>query len=107
MSASVGGALPLKAKGDRPYFFDEPAVDKLAAMVLALTGELSVQNERHDSLLRTLEAKGLLTAEEVEAYVPTPNVMRLREQRRQELLESVMHVIVSEVEGMEAAQHMA
>lgn len=104
MSAAAESVLPLKAKGDKPYFFDEPAVDKLAAMVLALTGELSVQSELHDSLLRTLESKGVLSADEVEAYVPTPNVMRLREERRQELLESVMHVILAEVEEMETVQ---
>lgn len=100
-------ALPLKAKGERPYFFEEPAVDKLASMVLALTGELSVQSERYDSLLRVLEEKGVLDAAEVDGYEPGPAVMAEREQRRQALLETVMHVILAEVEGMEKAQQVS
>jgi len=46
----------------------------------------------------------LLSADEVEAYLPTPSVMRVREERRQELLESVMHIVLLEVEEMEEAQ---
>lgn len=93
--------LPLKAKGERPYFFDEPAVDKLVSMVLALTGELSVLRERHDSLLRVLEEKGLLEAAEVAAYEAPAPVQREREAQREKLLETVMHILLVEVEGME------
>lgn len=105
MSEGAATTLPLKARGERPYFFDEPAVDKLLAMLLALTGELSVQSERFDSLLRVLESKGVLSAAEVDAYEPTPSVMKLREERRESLLETVMHVVLLEVEEMERAQH--
>ena len=48
-----------KAKGRRPYFFDDPAVDKLLAMTMALAGELAVTRERLDTVERILAEKGL------------------------------------------------
>lgn len=104
MTDSATISLPLKARGERPYFHDEPAVDKLTAMVLALAGELSVQNERHDTLLRVLADKGVLQAAELEAYQPTSEVMEERESRRQALLESVMHIVLQDVEAMQRMQ---
>lgn len=103
MSATVEN-LPLKAKGERPYFFDEPALDKLTAMLLALMGELSVESERNDSLVRLLEEKGVLSAEELASYRPGDKVMHEREARRQALLASVFRVVLQEVEGMEKAE---
>ena len=37
------------AKGRRPYFFDDPDIDKLLAMIMALVGEVSVMRERMDT----------------------------------------------------------
>ncbi len=45
------------AKGKRPVYFEDPQVDKLLAMVIALTGEVSVLRERIDNLERLLETK--------------------------------------------------
>ncbi len=35
------------AKGKRPVYLDNPQIDKLLAIVMALTGEVSVLHERH------------------------------------------------------------
>ena len=57
-----------RAKGRRPFFFDDPNVDKLLAMVLALTGEISLLRDRLDTHER-LAREGLLgTPENIEAY---------------------------------------
>jgi hypothetical protein len=37
--------LPRKAKGQRPAYFSDPAVDKLLSMTMALAGEVSVLRE--------------------------------------------------------------
>lgn len=47
----MSNALPAQARGDRPRFFDDPAVDALLAMVLELAKEGWVTRHR----LATLE----------------------------------------------------
>ena len=44
-------SLPRKAKGERPFFFDNPDVDKLLAMLMGLAGEVSVMRDRLDTAL--------------------------------------------------------
>jgi len=41
-----------KAKGKRPFYFDNPESDKLLAIVMALAGEVSVLRECLDTLER-------------------------------------------------------
>ena len=43
------GGFPRTARGRRPYFFDDPNIDKLLAMIMALAGEVSVLPERLDT----------------------------------------------------------
>ena len=59
-----------KAKGKRPAYFDDPAVDRLVSIVMALAGEVSVLRERLDTVERLLEAKGGLRREDIESYAP-------------------------------------
>ena len=42
------------ANGKRPYFFDNPDIDRLIAIVLAMAGELAVARERLDTVERLL-----------------------------------------------------
>ena len=58
--------LKRKAKGERPYFFDDPNVDKLVSMIMGLAGETSVLMDRVDTIERLLEEKGLLRVSEIE-----------------------------------------
>lgn len=59
-----------RAKGRRPEYFDDPAIDRLLSMVLALVGEVSVLRERLDTVERLLEARGGLSREDIERYAP-------------------------------------
>lgn len=59
-----------RAKGKRPEYFDDPAVDRLYSMTLALAAEVSALRERQDTIERLLEAKGTLRREDIENYVP-------------------------------------
>jgi hypothetical protein len=59
-----------KAKGKRPQYFDDPAVDRLLSILMAVVGELSVTRERLDTIERLLEAKGTLARADIEAYKP-------------------------------------
>jgi hypothetical protein len=59
-----------KAKGKRPAYFDDPAIDRLLSITMALAGEVSVLRERLDTVERLLEEKGALSRADIEAYVP-------------------------------------
>ena len=89
-----------KAKGERPAFFDDPQIDKLLAIVMALTGEVSVLRERLDTLERLLESKGVLARHEIEAYRPDDAAAADRERWRAAYLERILRVIDQEREAV-------
>lgn len=90
--------LPTKAKGSRPYFFEDPAVDKVVAMLMGLVGEVSVMADRIDTLERLLADKGALTLDQIETYTPTPAISDERDARRDILLANVMRIILQNEE---------
>jgi hypothetical protein len=59
-----------KAKGKRPAYFEDPAIDRTLSIVMAIAGELSVLRERLDTIERMLDAKGTISRADIEAYVP-------------------------------------
>jgi hypothetical protein len=85
--------LPRIAKGRRPEFYEDPAIDQLFAIVTALTGEISVLFDRLDTLERLLDAAGTVPAQAIEAYVPEEAAATLRAERRDELLRRVFAVL--------------
>jgi hypothetical protein len=93
--------LPRKPKGQRPTYFDDPAVDKLISMVMALAGEVSVIHDRHDSFERLAEAKGLITRAEIDGYQPSKEVLAERDSWRETYLGEVLRVVQQELEGLE------
>ncbi len=105
MNAKV--ELPRRAKGERPYFFDDPAIDQLHAMFLALSAELSVAYDRIDTLERLLEKKGLVPRADVEAYRPDDAVEGERAARRNEYLQRIFRIFREQREGLAKADRMA
>jgi len=81
------------AKGKRPVYLENPQVDKLLAMVMALTGEVSVLRDRLDTIERLLEVKGILSASEIEGYQPDDKVINEREKWRGEYIARVLRVV--------------
>ncbi|MEO0419129.1 MAG: hypothetical protein AAF249_09705 [Pseudomonadota bacterium] len=59
-----------RAKGKRPEYFDEPAVDRLYSVVFAIAAELSALRERQDTVERLLDANGTISREDIESYKP-------------------------------------
>ena len=92
--------LPKHSKGERPYFFDDPAVDKLLAMLLAMAGELSVLRDRLDTLERIVEEKGLINRQDIESYEPDKNVIAERDAQREEYLKQILRIVDVEISGM-------
>ena len=76
---ALSGAKP---SGKRPYFLDDPAVERVLAVTLAVAQEVAVLRERLDTVERLLEANGRngggLRREAIEAYVPDPTAANER-----------------------------
>lgn len=85
--------LPRIAKGRRPEFYEDPAVDQLFAIVTALTAEVSVLYDRLDALERLLTRARVLRGDAVETYEPDQAAASLRVERRDELLRRVFAVL--------------
>ncbi|WP_213663481.1 hypothetical protein [Stutzerimonas stutzeri] len=104
MTAQSPYSLPKKAKGARPYFFDDPAVDKLLAMLMGLAGEVSVLADRVDSLERLLVAQGTLAGDAVEHYVADAAIREARDARREQMLRNVLRIIAQDHEDPDAGK---
>ena len=96
---SASRKLPRRAKGARPYFFDDPTSDKLLSIVMALAGEVSVLHDRLDSALRQLESRGALSREELESFRPDAAIRAERDAWREEFLARVLRVVHVEREA--------
>ncbi len=92
--------LKRKARGERPYFFDDPNVDKVVSMVMGLAGEVAVARDRLDTIERLLESKGLLKRAEIEAYEPGVAVMAERAAWRESYLGEILRIVEIELEAV-------
>jgi polyhydroxyalkanoate synthesis regulator phasin len=91
----------LKAKGRRPYFFDDPAIDKLLSITMAVAGELAVTRERLDTVERLLAQKGLLSADEIDAYRPDETSKEERAAWRSDYVARVLRILQNEYEALD------
>lgn len=90
---------PLKYVDGRPVFSPTPGVDRLFAVCIALTGQLAVANERHDTLVRVLASKGLVMPAELDAYTPDATAEAAREAQHAELIRQVLQILGAEIDG--------
>ena len=91
-----------KSKGKRPYFYDDPAVERILNITMAVAGELAVLRERMDTIERILEKKGIVLQEEIENYVPGS---KEEEDQRQlwhrEFIARILRIVQQEMEELE------
>jgi polyhydroxyalkanoate synthesis regulator phasin len=89
-----------KSKGERPFFFDDPAVERVLNITMAVVGELAVVRERLDTIERLLAAKGLLKQEEIEAYEPDDSAAEARQRWHAAYIARVLRIIQQELEAL-------
>jgi hypothetical protein len=77
----------------------DPDVDRLLAIVTALTAELSVVRERLDTAERLADRGLLATPANIEAYEPEPAVETAREAIRSAMLDRVFRILSQPHEG--------
>lgn len=96
---------PLKrvAKGKRPQYFDDPAVDKLLKVCLQLLSEVCVMRDRMDTVERLIEKHGLFPQAEVDRYELTDALAEWRTTRRSARIERVLRGIRDELEELGSA----
>lgn len=99
--------LQKKAKGSRPRYFDDPAIEKALSITLALAGEVSVLRDRLDTIERLAERGLPFGPAAVDAYVPDASVREERDRRREVFLDVVLRCVHQEVEGLAAEAEAA
>jgi hypothetical protein len=90
-----------KAKGKRPAYFEDPAIDRTLSIVMALIGEVSVLRERLDTVERLLETKGNLTRADIEGYEPDRSAGEERGLQTREYIARVMRAVQQDMEALE------
>jgi hypothetical protein len=89
-----------KSKGGRPYFFDDPAVERVLNITMAVATELAVARERLDTIERLLAAKGLLQQGEIEAFVPTAAQAQERQLWHARYAARIMRIVQQELDAI-------
>ncbi len=94
---------PRVARGTKPTYFDNPGVDKLVAICMALAGEISVVRDRLDSHERLAQDQQWPTPEALEAIQVSDDVAVARQERRDEFVERVFRVLTEELDRVGAS----
>ena len=93
-----------KAKGKRPQYFDDPAMDRMLSMLMALVGEVSVLRERTDTLERLLEQKGSISRSDIESNAPDREAAFERGAATREYIARIMRGVQQDLEGLKEAE---
>ncbi len=91
-----------RAKGKRPEYFSDPALDRLYSTVFALAAEVSALRERQDTVERLLDEKGTIRREDIENYAPDRQAGEERGLATRAYINRIMRGFQQEVEAMEA-----
>ncbi|MEM7665535.1 MAG: hypothetical protein AAF250_06730 [Pseudomonadota bacterium] len=92
-----------RAKGKRPEYFEDPALDRLYSTVFAMAAEVSALRERQDTIERLLDANGVVKREDIERYEPTREAADERGLATRAYVARIMRGFQQEVEAMEAS----
>lgn len=94
--------LPRIAKGKRPQYFSDPAIDKLLSIALTLMEELSVTRDRLDTVERVLTRRRVLKRGEVDAWRADAAALAERAARRAAYVDRVLRTVQAELEEIRA-----
>jgi len=89
-----------KAKGKRPHYFEDPALDRMLSILLAVIGEVSVLKERLDTVERLLDAKGTISRADIEGFEPDRDAAYERGLATKEYIARVMRGVQQDMEAL-------
>ena len=87
-------------KGKRSTFFDDPAIDHVVSMLMALSSEVWSLRERVFVIEKVAEESGLKMSEAVEAYQLSGEEKAALAEQRQAFIERIMFVLREEIEQL-------
>ena len=93
-----------RAKGKRPQFLDDPAVERVMSIAMSVAAELAVARERIDTLERLLAQKGILSAADIEAYQPDAKAQSDRNDWGRDYIARVLRMVDQDVQAMAGVQ---
>ena len=93
-----------KAKGKRPYFLENPDVERLTNIILVLTQELAVTRERMDTIERLLERGETVSKASIDGFRATRAEAEERGSWTQEYLARVFRIIQQEGEAIAGSE---
>ena len=93
---------PTPMHGPTKIFADDPNVDRLFAMVLALGAEISKVDEKLDTVLRLLDRKGLVAATEAQNFEPDAAQQAARDAVRHLFIETLLAPFQAAADAMES-----
>jgi hypothetical protein len=93
-----------KAKGKRPQYFEDPAIDRTLSILMALVGEVSVLRERVDTVERLLDSKGTISRADIESYTPDRDAGFERGVATREYITRVMRGVQQEMEALKESE---
>ena len=97
------GAKPL---GKRPYFFDDPAVERVLAVTMAVAQEVAVLRERLDTIERLLEkGDGKFSRADIDAYAPDPAAATERAEWSRMYIARVLRIVQQELEALNTPEN--
>ncbi|MEP2734863.1 MAG: hypothetical protein ABJP34_01085 [Erythrobacter sp.] len=91
-----------RAKGKRPEYFEDPALDRLYSVVMALVAEVSVLKDRSDTVERLLDKNGTISRGDIEKFVPDRAEGEERGLATRAYVARIMRGFQQEVEALEA-----
>lgn len=91
-----------RAKGKRPEYFEDPALDRLYSTVFALAAEVSALRERQDTIERLLDENGVLKRADIESFEPDREAGEERGLATRAYVSRIMRGFQQHVEAMEA-----
>jgi predicted nucleic acid-binding Zn-ribbon protein len=90
-----------KPKGERPFFFDDPAVERVLSITMAVAGELAVMRERLDTIERLLDEQGVVRQEDVEQFEPDADAAEERQEWHAKYIARILRILQQDREEIE------
>ncbi|MFN3945146.1 MAG: hypothetical protein ACK4K7_09475 [Allosphingosinicella sp.] len=93
-----------KPKGKRPQYFDDPALDRMLSILMAVAGEVSVLRERLDTVERLLERKGTISRADIDAYAPDRDAGFERGAATREYIARILRGVHQDLEALKESE---
>jgi len=91
-----------KAKGKRPNFLNDPAIERVLSITLAVAGEVAVMRERLDTIERLMESDQKITRAAIDGFQPSMEEAQERAMWQQEYLSRIFRIVQQELEALQS-----